>query len=326
MENKTIKKLNIAFVVGKFPLVSETFIINQIADLEERGNLVDVFSFSTGSLEHISQRFFEFGLEEKTYYLDMPDNKFRRFLQAIPKLLHVFVVSPSLFVRIFNIKKYGRDALSFRLLFWIEPWLGKEKKFDLIHCHFGPVANKFLIIKELLGLKQKIVTTFYGFDVSRIFKIMGDNYYDRLKKECSLFFVMSNNMKERIIMHGFNPLKIKVLPVSIDTREYPFRERLHKSGEKINIISVGRFVEKKGFNDILKALSIVKKNTKKPFKAFIVGGGPLEKKLLKMTKDLCLEKEIEYQGYMVIEDIIEYFLNMHLFVQPSKTAQNGDME
>jgi len=40
---KEEKKLKIAFVVGVFPVISETFIINQIADLLDRGVEVEIF-------------------------------------------------------------------------------------------------------------------------------------------------------------------------------------------------------------------------------------------------------------------------------------------
>ena len=51
--------LRIAFVVAVFPLVSETFIIDQIADLDERGIHVDIYSFTRGDESFVSQRYFE---------------------------------------------------------------------------------------------------------------------------------------------------------------------------------------------------------------------------------------------------------------------------
>jgi colanic acid/amylovoran biosynthesis glycosyltransferase len=209
-------------------------------------------------------------------------------------------------------------------LFWIEPFIGK--KFDLAHCHFGTVANNFLIIKKILGLRQKIVTTFYGYDASRVFKENRSDYYDELKKESSLFFAMSNNMKERLVAQGFENKKIKVLPVSIDLQSYPYKERKSHDGEPVNIISVGRFVEKKGFDDLLRALAIVKQKSRKAFKCYIIGNGMMKDELYALTEQLKLNDIIEYKGSMNMEAIIAYFRDMHLFVQPSKTARNGDME
>ncbi len=229
-------------------------------------------------------------------------------------------------LKIFNFKKYRHDVLLLKLLFWVEPFIGK--KFDLVHCHFGPAANAngFLIIKEILGLRQKIVTSFYGWDVSLLFKQKPANYYDKLKRESSLFFVMSHNMKDRLVEKGFEQNKIRVLPVGIDVKSYPYKERVFHDGELIKIISVGRFVEKKGFDDLLKALAIVKEKSKRLFKCYIIGGGALKDKLFNLTERLNLKDIVEYKGYMKIEDITNYFFDMHLFVQPSKTSRRGDME
>lgn len=254
----------------------------------------------------------------------MPKNIFWRCLLAIPKIFKFLFYQPSALIAALNFKKYGRDALSLKLLFWTEPFLGKE--FDLYHCHFGQMANKFLVIKEILGIKEKIATSFYGLDVSSYTKQKGPRVYDRLKKECSAFIVMSNNMKERVVAQGFDESKITILPISIDTDSYPFWERSLGSDETIQMVSVGRFVEKKGFDDLLRALAIVKKKTNKPFKCSIIGGGPLEKELRDLSDALEINDIIEYKGYMKIEDIINYFQKMHFYLQPSKIASNGDME
>lgn len=321
--NQKNKKLKIAFVAG-FATFPATFIINQIADLTDRGTEVKIFWLRKGKSKAVSEKYYKYKMDKLAHDLEMPRNWFLRIILAIPKIIHILFLKPAVLFRIFNFKKYKKNALSLKLLFWVEPFLGK--KFDLIHCHYGPIANKFLIIKEILGLKTKIITTFYGYDVSVKLRQKPKNYYNRLKKESSLFFVMSNNMKKRIVDYGFPAEKVKVLPISIDVSSYPFWERKIESRDIFNIVSVGNFVEKKGFDDLLRALTIVKEKAKRKFRCHIIGDGPLRNKLFEMTKDLDLQDEVEYKGYMKIEDIINYFQNMHLYVQPSKTASDGDME
>ncbi|OGZ34751.1 MAG: hypothetical protein A2174_02270 [Candidatus Portnoybacteria bacterium RBG_13_41_18] len=317
-------KLKIAFIIGDFPAVSETFIIDQVADLKDRGVDVEIFAFRKHSQEGVSERYYDYKMSKLTNYLEMPANKLIRIVLALRKLFKILLLNHRAFFRVLNFKKYGANARSLKLIFWVEPFLGK--KFDLVHCHFGPAANKFLIIKEILGLKTKIVTSFYGFDVSKVFQDEPVDYYYRLKKECLLFFVMSENMKERVVARGFNSQKVIVHPVGIDVEKYNFSERRLAYDESVNIVTVGRFVEKKGFDDLLKALKIVKEKTAKKFMCHIIGGGPLEKDLQKLTDELKLRDVVEYKGYMKIEDVINYFSKMHFFVQPSKTARDGDME
>lgn len=323
--NEAGKKKKIIFVVGEFPVVSETFIINQVADLMDRGVDVEIFSFRKGNEENVSERFVRYGMAQRVRYCDMPKNIRIRCAYAIPKIMYLLQHDRYALFRALNVAKYGRNALSLKLLYWVEPF-AHMKDADLIHCHFGPIANKFLIIKDILGLSQKMITSFYGYDVSHIIRQKGPRVYDRLKQECSLFFVMSENMKQRVVAYGFDEKKVRVLPVSINVAAHLFSERSLQSGEEVRIVSVGRFVEKKGFDDLLRALAIAREKAKKPFKCFIVGGGPLEGMLHELTRSLGIEDVVEYKGYMKIEDIIGFFGSMHFFVQPSKTAANGDME
>jgi len=316
-------KLKIAFVVGEFPVVSETFIINQVADLLDKGMEIEIFSFNHGDESKVSQRYFEYKMREKVHYLEMPKSYFSRLTGAFKIKLRLLLSRPLIFLRAVNVFKYGRNALSFKLLFWSAPFVGKD--FDLVHCHFGTIAKRFLQIREITGLKAPIITSFYGYDVSHIVKQKGKDYYQALDKVCERYLVMSNNMKERVAALGISPDKIEVLPVSIKTEEYPFAERRLKEDEPLKIFSVGRFVEKKGFDDLLRALAIVKERGIN-FICDIVGGGPMEAELQKMTDDLKLRERVNFLGYLKIEEVIKKFMEMHLFIQPSKTAKDGDME
>jgi colanic acid/amylovoran biosynthesis glycosyltransferase len=316
--------MKIAFIVDIFPAISETFLINQVADLIEKGIEVEIFSFKQGCKENISERYYKYAMGEKTFYLEYPNEKFMRLMLSIPKILKLLFNAPKLLYKALNFIKYGRKALSLKLIYYLEPFCGK--KYDMFHCHFGPIANEFLTIKEIFDFKGKMVTSFYGYDVSVIFKKTPANYYDNLKKKSSLFFVMSNNMKDRIIEKGFDKEKVVVLPVSIDVPSYPYSERTLRDNEPVKIISVGRFVEKKGFDDLLKALKIVKQKSRRAFECLIVGDGLLRDELFQLAKRLNLGDVVKFQGYMKVEDVINCFLDKHLFVQPSKTARDWDME
>ncbi|KKR88695.1 MAG: Glycosyl transferase group 1 [Candidatus Yanofskybacteria bacterium GW2011_GWA1_44_21] len=325
MANKPSK---IAFVVGVFPAVSETWMINQITGLLDRGFDIDIYAFTSQGIDkkYISEKYRNYNLLGRTKYIGMPENRFERAIKALPKIGRLLFISPNTLTRIFDVNRYGKDSLSLKLLFWSEPFVGK--KYDLIHLHDGSIANKFLIIKDVVGINTKLITSFYGQDVSKRFlDHPGEDIYMRLKKESSIFIAMSDFMKNRIVTKGFDENKIKVLPIfGIDVNDYPFTERTLKPGEIVQMAAVGRFVEKKGFDDILRALAIVKNRTDKKFMCNIIGGGPLEPKLRTMTKELGLDDVVSYKGYMKIEDIINYFLRIHFYLQPSKTASDGDME
>ena len=316
--------MKVAFVVERFPVVSETFIINQVADLLNRGIQVHIFSFNRGDTENVSQRFYAYNLAERVTYLSLPAGRLTTYCLLLFKVLSMSLTHPLALRRIFRYRREHPHFWLTRLIFWAEPFV--RTPIDLAHCHFGPAANQFLIIREMLAISPKFITTFYGYDASLTFRQQPRDYYAELQRECSLFFVMSDDMRRRLIEHGFDERKIRVLPVSIDVSSYPYAERVHRAGEMIKIISVGRFIEKKGFDDLLRAMDIVKQRSKQPFKCYIIGDGALRDDLVSLATELHLKEDVEFKGTMRIEDIITWLRDAHLFVQPSKTSRNGDME
>ncbi|NNM84034.1 glycosyltransferase [Candidatus Parcubacteria bacterium] len=322
------RALRIAFVTGPFPQFGETFIVNQIADLIDKKINVNIFAFGQGDASYIHKRYEAYNMQELVTYLDPPTDLFIRFLKALPLTINLLVCHPNVLLRAINPWKFGRDAFSLKLLFWVAPFVGKQ--FDIIHCNYGTTANRYLVIREVLRgqfLRTPVITTFYGFDVSLKFKEKGSHYYDKLKEVGALFFTMSKEMRQRLItIAGFNPQKVFSLPVSVDVSGITSSIPEYKEGKPIEMVSVGRFVEKKGFDDLLRAVAILKKNTRKPFLLTIVGGGPLEDEMQKLAKDLDILDVVRFAGRMQPEEILALHRQSHLYVQTSKTAANGDME
>jgi len=314
--------MKIAFITEAFPLVSQTFIINQVADLKDRGVDVQVFSFKKGDNENLAENFRKYRMGDLTHYMGMPKGKLSRFVRFAAIAFRLMKKKPIVLFRSLNFKRYGRNALSLRTVYLADFFM--DRNFDLAHCHFGPVANDFVLAKEILGLKQKFITTFYGYDASRVFKIESKKYYDRIKKECSLFFAMSHDMKNRLIQNGFDGGKIRVHPPGVDIGNYKYLER--KPGENINLLSVGRLVEKKGMDDLLRAINVVRQKTDKTIRCTIVGDGPLKNELLKLRNLLDLNDIVGFRGYMSMEEINDLLLGTHIYVQPSKTDSRGNME
>ncbi len=318
------KVAKIAFIVPEFPATSLTFIINQVADLVDRGVEVEIFALRRGGERNISERYHAYDMRSKTVYLTPPQNKIIRLLQGAAIALRLLLTHPSVLRRSLDSSRYGAEATSLFTLFWVYPFLGK--KFDIVHCHFGTVATKYLKIRSILGDTTNFITTFYGYDVSHTPKVKGMDCYAELISACSLFLVMSENMKSRVLPLGVPEEKIVVHPISVDVSSYPYKERSYRDGEVIQAISVGRFVEKKGFDDLLRAVKIVKEKATKPFRLTIVGDGELHDEMHGLAKELGINDVVDFKGYMKLEDVLNLYETSHLYVQASKTARDGDME
>lgn len=89
-----------------------------------------------------------------------------------------------------------------------------------------------------------------------------------------------------------------------------------KSYETIKFISVSRLLDWKNIDMVLNELSILKKDDIK-FRYEIVGDGPELEKLRKLTKDLNLEKEVNFLGYLEKSEVRNRLINASVFILPS---------
>ena len=106
-------------MVGDFPTVSETFIVNQICDLIDRGHEISIFAFNSTREEIIHQKIKEYKLLEKTKYPEILHvSKAKRFF---PFLSYLFSNSHNIdfkkLAQNFSVKEKG--IKSFNLLFFI---------------------------------------------------------------------------------------------------------------------------------------------------------------------------------------------------------------
>lgn len=100
--------------------------------------------------------------------------------------------------------RYGRDAASLRLFHEASSTIG-ALPYDLIHAHFGPNGLRATRMRELGALKGKIVTTFYGFDVSRHMAVHGHSVYAPLFARGEFFIGISDLMRRQLIDRGCPP-------------------------------------------------------------------------------------------------------------------------
>ena len=92
----------------------------------------------------------------------------------------------------------------------------------------------------------------------------------------------------------------------------------------MRILSVGRLVEKKGFDDLLGALA-----TLTPALAWtldIVGGGALEARLRRKATALGIGERVRWHGSLPHDRVVEHFAGADLFALASRIGADGDRD
>ncbi len=314
--------MKIAFLVSSFPTLSETFILNQITGLIDRGHDVDIFADHPQQISKIHPDVSKYDLLSRTNYRNMPTSKLKRIIHGI-KLISLYIrKNPNIVFRCLNILKYGKLALSLQLLFALPLFLDKGE-YDIIHCHFGPNGTLGVILREIGLLQGKIITSFHGYDVNVISE---PDMYKHLFQEGDLFTTNTLFTKKRVIELGGPEEKINILPVGLPLEKFPFQERKF-NGKDINILTVARLVEKKGLEYSIKAVSkLIKAHPNLNIHYRIVGYGPLKQSLLTLVTKLGVETQVKLLGAREQHEIRRLFQQSEIFVLSSVTAKNGDRE
>jgi glycosyltransferase involved in cell wall biosynthesis len=92
----------------------------------------------------------------------------------------------------------------------------------------------------------------------------------------------------------------------------------------VTILSVGRLVEKKGTDVLLKALALLPAGLH--WRLVHVGGGPLRKEMETSARALGLEDRIEWRGARTQTELLEDYRAADLFALASRVARDGDRD
>lgn len=313
--------MNIAFVVGIFPTLSETFILNQITGLIDLGHNVEIFALEQSRDEKHHADVLTYDLEKRVRYFDIPANRITRIMKAFFLVIKNFHRNPSKIVRSFNVFKYGRNALSLTLLYATICFLDKD--FDIIFCHFGPMGTIGACLKQI-GLKGKLITTLYGADL-RLEVMKNKNFYKYLFETGDYFIAITRYHKKTFVRFGMDSQKILLHPVGIDLDKFDKRlPTVVKEDAPVRILTVARLVEEKGLEYGIKTIKrLLDRNPSINIRYTVIGGGPLEHSLITLTKDLGLTGIVSILGPMTQRGIIREMEKAHIFFLSSISETFG---
>ncbi len=94
----------------------------------------------------------------------------------------------------------------------------------------------------------------------------------------------------------------------------------------VEIVSVGRLVEKKGFADLLHACQKLKNVSTAPFRLRIYGDGPMRAELTALRDRLGLHDEVELAGERAGDDVLHAYQRADIFALTPCVTADGDRD
>jgi glycosyltransferase involved in cell wall biosynthesis len=117
-----------------------------------------------------------------------------------------------------------------------------------------------------------------------------------------------------------SPVPVEVIHHGVDLDRFSPSTR---GGDGVPaLVSVGRLVEKKGFDDLLRALARIDR----PFSCEIYGDGPLHDELVGLRDDLGLGDRVDFMGARDSDEIVKALADADAFVLTPTTTEDGDRD
>ena len=203
---------------------------------------------------------------------------------------------------------------------------------SLLHAHFGLDALEAWPVARALQLPMLVTLHGYDININREWWEAGHggsamrDYPARLlelaKQPRVHFIAVSEAIRRRAMSCGIPEKKITVGYIGVDTSKFapggpPIVERERR------VLFIGRLVEKKGCEYLLKAFARVQSVISDAF-LIVVGDGPLRAPLQELAHYLGLQ--VKFRGARSSVEIWQEFQLAKALCLPSITAENGDAE
>ncbi|NOZ56835.1 MAG: colanic acid biosynthesis glycosyltransferase WcaL [Calditrichaeota bacterium] len=334
--------MKIAYVLDTFPVISQTFVVEELFGLRRRGFEVLPYALVHKQVdEPIPPAYRE--LEREMVFvpsspapLALLGGHVRLVLRHPLRYVSTFfwawrkrlTRSPLKLAKTAWTLARGRqaDKRSREDVFWhfvLVPEFANamaSQGVEHVHAHFADNSASFgLLCARLLGTSFSV--TAHAFDIftnppllpeklarARFVTTCTTRGLEKLRAVASASGVQA---RLRLVYHGVDLEKFK--PTAAEPGGVPI------------LLSVGRLVPKKGFDVLLRATAeLVQRGHS--FELRIVGDGPEREKLEALRKELGLERIVRFLGSLSPEEMPEVYRKAHAFVLPSVIDARGDRD
>ncbi len=308
----------IGYLLRAYPRFSQTFIVNEILELERQGVAIRI-----GSLRRPTEGMFHESVSRVQARCDyLPDTLIGNGSKAAAANWDRLKSATRGYMSgLRDVLRFG-DVSFFDLIqaALVCRWARKHK-LDHLHVHFGTSEATVAWLARRMG-GPSYSLTLHAFDIFR------DNVNRRLlaqKINGSRFTVTVCESNRRFMVEhlpGVQADKIRVNYNGIDLDRFSADDRPR---EPLSIFAVGRLIEKKGFAHLVRAVGLLR-DSGLDVRCRIAGDGPEEAPLRAEIARLDLAAHVKLVGPLRQDDVREQMRRSACVVLPCVQAKDGNVD
>lgn len=307
--------MRVGYVLNKFPKISETFILHEMLELERQGVELSIHALDLPDEGRIhagvsrlkaSARYLRTGRRELAQLLrDQPLEPWALPLAtSLQELLHEGHKDP------FRILQLGIELAL----------CARRDGVEAFHAHFmSESARVAAVAARLLGIGFSI--TCHAKDIYH--ESVVEPFVVRMCETASFVVTVCEANRAHLVRWLERPLeRLRVVHNGIDLQF--FHPRLRQPSASHRILSVGRLIEKKGFDDLLDACALLRDRGVEP-ECIIVGEGREREALQARAAGHGLTR-VRFTGALTQDEVRSHMASATVLALPCVVAGDGNRD
>lgn len=305
--------LRIAYLFTTFPVPSETFLQRELRLMSRQGVTLELHSLWKGAqsweghtIHHFRHRY----LLRLIWELPLWTLRRPAVLRSVLQRLYQHEIG--------SLQNLGELLVGLGFAIVMATRFRKQPP-HLIHGVWATMpATAAWLLSKLTGIPYSMGAHAYD-----VFRHGGDCLLPAKVASASLIHTTTEATRTRLLEIGASPERIVLIRRGLD--HFPECKLPRRSPASLRLLSAGRMVPKKGFDQQLRILAALKR-TGIPFEAHIIGEGTLLPQLVKLRDALDLRREVIFPGWLGPEALAEEYAWADAFLFTGCIAPDGDRD
>jgi len=313
--------MRIAYIVSRFPHLSETFILREMIALEKFGWSIELFPLIYQKQEVVHEQAIswlerahrvpwlsgEILLTNLKEFIQRP----LLYLSIWKRVLSENIRSPKFLVRAIALFP---KAVQFAKVM-------RDENINHIHAHYAThPALVAWIIRQLTGISYSVTVHAHDIFVERSMlstKLRSSNQIVAISEynKTYLEYILGSWVNDRT----------QVIRCGVDSRIYSTHDHQPKRDGIFEILSVGSLQPYKGFRYLIQACALLRRQGIQ-FRCRIVGGGYLYSELSNLIRVNNLNGLVKLLGFKNQDEVAHILSEADCYIQPSVITSSGKME
>lgn len=303
----------IAYLLHRFPRITDTFIKREIRSLQNSGTDVRIISVWQPDRSDTTSDILEEWRADTDFLLPMSGGSVTAIIFAsLARFPLRFFDTLRLAV---SMSRPGLRGIAYQLFYFVEAVLAanvlRRRGVAHVHNHIGDQSGTVTMLAANFA-KISYSITFHGWPV--FFDPEGFRIKEKVL-HASFTRAISYFCRSQLMMFsGCNdPTRFKVIHCGIELKKY----RYHPPREQVKtIFCAARLSPEKGLEFLIHALKLLL-NQGHGLRLRLAGDGPKRKELEQLADELELSERVQFLGFLGEDEIIRELRDCDLFVLPS---------